>query len=154
MKIRKYTEADCDEITDLFFNTVHSVNKSDYSTQQLNAWATGNIDQAKWNNSFLKHYTLVAEIDGKIVGFGDLDSTYLDRLYVHKDYQRQGIASAILDCLEQYARQAGKSEMTTHASITAKPFFEKRGYHTIKEQQVMRNSVLLTNFVMKKHLLK
>ena len=154
MKIRKYTEADCDEMTDLFFNTVHSINKSDYSTQQLNAWATGNIDQAKWNNSFLKHYTVVAEIDGKIVGFGDLDSTYLDRLYVHKDYQHQGIASAILDCLEQYARQAGKSEMTTHASITAKPFFEKRGYHTIKEQQVMRNSVLLTNFVMKKHLLK
>ena len=154
MKIRNYTEADCDELTDLFFNTVHSINKSDYSTQQLNAWATGNIDKTKWNNSFLEHHTVISEIDGKIVGFGDLDSNYIDRLYVHKDYQRQGIASAILDCLEQYARQANKLEMTTHASITAKPFFEKRGYHTVKAQQVMRNGVLLTNFVMKKQLLK
>ena len=154
MKIRTYTPNDCDEIIDLFFNTVHSINKSDYSTQQLNAWATGNVDKIKWHNSFLEHYTIVAEIDGQIVGFGNLDSSYLDRLYVHKDYQCQGIASAILDCLEQYARQANESEMTTHASITAKPFFEKRGYHTLKEQQVERNGVLLTNFVMKKQLLR
>ena len=154
MKIRNYTEADCDEMTDLFFNTVHSINKSDYSTQQLNAWATGNIDKIKWHNSFLEHYTIVAEINGQIVGFGDLDNSYLDRLYVHKDYQHQGIASAITDSLEQYARQTHHIEITTHASITAKPFFEKRGYHTLKEQQVERNGVLLTNFVMKKQLLR
>lgn len=154
MKIRNYMSTDYDEIVDLFFNTVHSINKSDYSTQQLNAWATGNVDKTKWHNSFLEHYTVVAELDGKIVGFGDLDSNYLDRLYVHKDYQHQGIASAIADYLEQYARQTHQAEITTHASITAKPFFEKRGYHTIQEQQVQRNGVFLTNFVMTKYLLK
>ena len=48
---------------------------------------------------------------------------YLDRLYVHKDYQRRGIASAICDALE--ASMPGKP-ITTHASITAKPFFLQR----------------------------
>lgn len=59
-------------------------------------------------------------VNGEIVGFGDMDETgYLDRLYVHKDYQGQGIASAICDELERFA--AGKT-FTTHASITAKLF--------------------------------
>ena len=154
MKIRTYTANDCNEIIALFFNTVHAINKNDYSTQQLNAWATGKVNKLEWHNSFLEHYTIVAEINGQIVGFGDLDNSYLDRLYVHKDYQHQGIASAITDSLEQYGRQTHHIEITTHASITAKPFFEKRGYHTLKEQQVERNGVLLTNFVMKKQLLR
>ena len=81
-----------------------------------------------------------------MVGFGDMDrSGYLDRLYVHKDYQRQGIATAICDRLE---REVTVGKITTHASITAKPFFQKRGYEVIKEQQVIRGGVALTNYVM------
>ena len=40
--------------------------------------------------------------------------------------------------------------ISTHASITAKPFFEKRGYRVIREQQVERQGVALTNFVMER----
>ena len=69
---------------------------------------------------------------------------YLDRLYVHKDYQRQGIATALCDRLEQSV----SGDIVTHASITSKPFFERRGYEMIKEQQVERNGVLLKNYVM------
>ena len=42
--------------------------------------------------------------------------------------------------------------MTTHASITARSFFEKQGYRVIREQQVERKGLLLTNFVMEKTL--
>lgn len=73
--------------------------------------------------------------------------TLTDRLYVHKDYQNQGIATAICDVLEQ---SAGDTKITTHASITAKPFFEHRGYKVVREQQVMRDGISLTNFVMEK----
>ena len=75
------------------------------------------------------------------------ESGYLDRLYVHKDYQGQGIASAICDELERFA--AGKT-FTTHASITARPFFLHRGYRVVRKQEVIRRGVVLTNFVMKK----
>ncbi len=96
----------------------------------------------------MAHHTVVAEIDGKIVGFGDMDpSGYLDRLFVHKDFQRQGVATAICDELED---TSAAPEFTTHASITAKPFFEKRGYAMVKEQQVERGGIRLTNFVMRK----
>lgn len=43
-------------------------------------------------------------------------------------------------------------KITTHASITARPFFEKRGYVTVKEQQVIRHNVALTNYIMEKQI--
>lgn len=148
MIIRKYEPSDCKALSKLFYDTVHSVAAEDYTEEQLDAWASGNVDLEKWNCSFLEHYTLVAVENEIIVGFGDIDNTgYLDRLYVHKDYQGKGIAKAICDELEQTV-QDGK--VTTHASITAKPFFEKRGYRVRKEQQVERQGILLTNYVMEK----
>ena len=127
---------------------MHTVNAKDYTREQLDAWATGEINLEEWDESFQAHLTVVAEMDGKIVGFGDMDKTgYLDRLYVHKDYQRRGVATAICDALEQNTKAA---EFSTHASITARPFFEKRGYTVVREQQVERRGKLLTNFVMRK----
>jgi len=39
-------------------------------------------------------------------------------------------------------------KISTLASITAKYFFEKRGYKVVKEQKVERKGFLLTNYVM------
>ena len=135
MYIREYEPADCSEIAALFYQTVHEVNKQDYTSEQINAWATGKVDLAAWNQSFLEHYTLVAVENGKIAGFGDIDETgYLDRLYVHKEHQREGIAAALCSRLEAHVQ----GNILTHASITAKLFFQKRGYKVLREQQVER----------------
>ena len=150
MNLREYKPSDCAVLAELFYQTVHSVNAKDYTQEQRNAWATGKVDLAQWDASFREHKTVVAVEGPTIVGFGDMDSSgYLDRLYVHKDYQRRGIASAICDALE--ASVPGKS-ITTHASITAKPFFLQRGYRVVKEQTVVRQGIGLTNFVMEKRL--
>ena len=148
MELRKYQSSDCREVTELFFNTVHIINAKDYTKEQLDVWATGQADLEKWDQSLQGHYSVVAVENDVIVGFGDIDSTgYLDRLFVHADYQGKGIATAICNQLEQ----AVEGNITTHASITAKPFFEKRGYKIVKEQQVERQGIFLTNFCMKKN---
>lgn len=147
MKIRKYQQSDCKELTELFYNTVHTVNAKDYTEKQLNVWATGQMDLRQWNLSLQEHYSVVAVENDRIVGFGDIDKTgYLDRLFVHADYQRKGIATSICNQLEQLV----EGNITTHASITARPFFEKRGYKVVKEQQVERQGIFLTNYVMAK----
>ncbi len=147
MIIRPYQPSDCQEMAELFYQTVHTINAKDYNKQQLDVWATGQIDLPLWNQSFLNNYSIIAQEDGKIVGFGDIDQTgYLNRLYVHKDYQRKGIATAICDALEQ--KISGK--VYCQASITAKPFFEQRGYKTVQKQQVQRQGIFLTNFIMEK----
>lgn len=145
MLIREYQSSDCDKMAELFYNTVHTINAKDYSKEQLDVWATGQIDLKNWDQSFQEHYSVVAVNDGIIVGFGDIDRKgYLDRLFVHTDYQRKGIASDICNCLEQ----AVQGNIVTHASITARPFFERRGYKVVKEQQVERQGIFLTNYVL------
>lgn len=147
MKIRKYQPSDCKSLADLFYHTVHTVNAKDYTKEQLQVWATGQVDLENWDQSLQEHFSVVAVENENILGFGDIDKTgYLDRLYVHKDYQGKGIATAICNQLEQ----AVWGSIITHASITARPFFKKRGYQVIKEQQVERQGIFLTNFVMEK----
>lgn len=122
MIIREYESSDCKELTELFYNTIHTVNSSDYTKEQLNVWATGNVDLEKWNQSFQKHYSVVAVENEIIIGFGDIDNNgYLDRLFVHADYQGKGIATAICNELEQSI----DGKIVTHASITARPFLKK-----------------------------
>ncbi|WP_278568394.1 GNAT family N-acetyltransferase [Amedibacillus dolichus] len=145
MIIRKYQASDCKELADLFYNTVHIVNAKDYTKEQLNVWATKQVDLEKWNKSLQEHFSVVALDNETIIGFGDIDKTgYLDRLFVHANYQKKGIATALCNQLEQ----AVQGDITTHAPITAKPFFEKRGYKLVKEQQIERQGIFLTNYVM------
>ena len=147
MILREYRPADCPQLADLFYHTVHTVNTKDYTEEQVNAWATGQVDLEAWDRSFREHYTVIAEENGLLVGFGDIDQTgYLDRLYVHKDFQGRGIATALCNRLEQ----AVAGSIVTHVSLTARPFFEKRGYTVLREQQVERRGVWLTNYVMEK----
>ncbi len=147
MELRRYESSDCKEVAELFYNTVHIINAKDYTKEQLDVWATQEVDLEKWNQSLQGHYSVVAVDNEIIVGFGDIDKDgYLDRLYVHADYQRKGIATAICKQLEQ----AVEGKITTHASITAKPFFEKRGYRVVRKQEVERRGIFLTNFVMEK----
>ncbi|QAT62937.1 GNAT family N-acetyltransferase [Acidilutibacter cellobiosedens] len=152
MIIRKYKPSDCAFMAKLFYDTVHTINSKDYTNEQLNAWATGNVDLEVWNSSFIAHNTLVAVINGGIVGFADMDYTgYLDKLYVHKDFQRRGIATALVKELERCARKVGLFNFKTHASITAKPFFEKQGYTVEAENKVIRNGIALVNYKMVKN---
>ncbi|MQR94539.1 GNAT family N-acetyltransferase [Fictibacillus phosphorivorans] len=156
MKIAKYKETDTEEIIKLFYETVHTVNAKDYSLLELDAWVSFHELQSKvksWKESFLNNITFVARnLDG-IVGFCNLTfSGHLDRLYVHKDYQRQGIASALVNMIESEARKLNVLSIDTDASITAKVFFEQRGYQVVSLQHVVRKGVTLINYKMTKNL--
>lgn len=144
MKIRRYKNEDCKTVSKLFYETVHSVNAKDYTAEQLSVWANNADSLKSRGNDLFQQYTLIAEINGETVGFGSIDkSGYLDLLFVHKNYQKQGIATALCNELEK-----DFSIIKTYASVTAKPFFENRGYVVVKEQEVERNCIKLKNYEM------
>ena len=108
--LRAYRPSACSEVLRLFYDTVHTVNAKDYTEEQLDAWADGKPDAAKWNESLCAHFSLAAEADGILAGFGDIDETgYLDRLYVHRDFQGMGVGTALCQALEQEAVRADKA---------------------------------------------
>ena len=147
MYLRRYKNEDLKELITLFKETVHTVNAKDYSPEEIKAWTFSKTDFFEWEQSLSEHYSFVAVENGVIVGFGDISPEgYLDRLFVHKNFQNKGIGTALCNQLEKQVN----GPIVTHASITAKNFFEKRGYLTIKEQKVRRNGIYLRNYVMKK----
>lgn len=150
MKIRAYRDGDVETLAQLFQKTVHTVCAHNYSREQLEAWAPGNVDLEAWHASFLCHDTRVAVEGNMVLGFADMDETgYLDRLYVHRDFLRRGVATALCEALEA---DCPSLCFRTYASLTARPFFETRGYVVIRENQVVRFGVELPNFLMEKWL--
>ena len=148
MEICAYADGDLNAILRLFYDAVHTTCLGDYTRAQVDAWADGKPDREAWARSLNEHFSLVARMDGEIVGFGDIDeSGYLDRLYVRPDAQRRGVATALCERLEAHAR--GKV-VTVHASITALPFFLRRGYRLLRAQTVLRRGVALNNFMLEK----
>ena len=154
MVIRPYASADLEQVLALFYNTVHYINCRDYSPAQLDAWAPAAPDKERWASPLSAHAAWVAELNGTLTGFADLDfpSHYLDRLYVHKDFQRQGVASALCSELERTARNHGLLQLHTEASITARPFFERRGYRVTRVQHKPLRGQMFLNYIMEKEL--
>lgn len=150
--VRPYQSSDRLQVGTLFYDTVHTINLRDYTEEQLDVWAPAISKEGQFTRPLEKSYSYIAAIDGQIVGFADITSEgCLDRLYVHKNFQRQKIASKLVEALEAKARELSLSEITTESSITAKPFFIANGY-TVKEEnkKILRGATFINYKMFKK----
>ncbi|AWK04212.1 GNAT family N-acetyltransferase [Flavobacterium crocinum] len=153
MILKKATISDLNEMQELYVDTIKSVCKNDYNPQQIEAWIYGVNNKERWIEVIEKQYVLLAIIENKIAGYGTLkDGNYIDFFYVHKDFQRQGIADKLLIELEMEAKNQHSKTITSDISITARPFFEKRGFIVKAEQKNERLGVELINYKMEKGL--
>ena len=110
-------------------------------------------DEEKWRARQTSRTTFVDELDGIIRGFAELeDNGHIGAVYVHADYQREGIASALLSEIEKDAVARGATCLSTEASITARPFFEKCGFETVAVQDVEYLEQIFRNYRMHKQL--
>lgn len=151
MLLRRYKKSDLYLLMELFYDTVHTVNLGDYTQEQVDIWAPKEPDVKKWLGAFDRNITYIAEIDKIIVGFGDLNAQgYIHALYTHKDWQKEGVGSAILEKLESEARALGLNKVMTESSITAKGFFEQKGYMSIQELIKHHEGIEFIYHIMKK----
>ncbi|RTL58889.1 MAG: GNAT family N-acetyltransferase [Sphingobacteriales bacterium] len=150
IQIRKATIEDIPSITQLFKETIETINSKDYNEEQVKVWSAGYAYTDRWVKRLYTQYFIVAIVDEVIAGIGSIDPDgYLDIMYVHKDYQGRGVASALIDELLTNAVSNNVAAVTSDVSITAKPFFERNGFITEARQEIMINNVYLTNYKMK-----
>ena len=149
--VRDYGRDDAQEICRLFYETVRSVNLGDYSPEQVRAWAPAPPDPDAWHARMSGRHTLVAEGDGEVVGFAELEEDgYLDMFYCRRDVVGRGVGSLLYAAVEERAGDLGLGRIFTEASITARPFFERKGFAVLWPNTVVRGGVELTNFSMEK----
>lgn len=152
--IRTAQNSDSIELRDLYRNTVLTVNRRDYSQEEVEDWASCGDDLSKLESMIKTHYFIVAVNQQlQIVGFSSIiPQGYLHSMFVHKDFQGEGVATLLLKEIERYAVTVGITRITSEVSITARPFFEKRGYTVEVEQKRRANQLSLTNYWMAKSL--
>lgn len=88
-------------------------------------------------------------MDNKIVGFTEFEPNgHIDCFYVHHEYQGFGIGSSLMNEIFKKANDLNLKRVFAEVSITAKPFFEAKGFKVVKQQNVAIRGVKLTNFIM------
>lgn len=149
LAIRLYHSTDLDAVIEVFLQSIRQVASTDYDQSQIDAWAQA--DRTIWQNRRLSRPTWVAVLDKSVVGFTDLEPDgHIDMMFVHPAYQRLGIASLLLERVESTAASQQLFKLFTEASLTARSFFERRGFRVLAQQQVSTRGQLLTNFRMEK----
>lgn len=146
VRIRSIQPGEAPLLLELFRETIRRVNARDYSPEQIAAWASDEIDEAAWEGRFAGRFVAVAEWDGQLAGFAELEPDgHLDRFYVSADHQRRGVGRALLDAVEEEARRLGIGRLVVEASITARPFFEAGGFAVLSPQVVLLRGVEFRN---------
>ena len=152
--IREFRPEDSGAIGRLFHDAVHRINSRDYSPEEIAAWVPA-IPSPDWADLRAKtRIVFVAEDATGLLGFAELraDASHLDCLYTRWDAQGRGVGTELLCAVENRARALGLRHLRTEASITARPFFERRGFRLLGRQQVERSGVALVNYRMEKAL--
>ncbi|HGS5672503.1 TPA: N-acetyltransferase family protein [Vibrio parahaemolyticus] len=151
IKIRKYKESDARALWAIFYHTIRNVNIRDYSQEQVVAWAPDNFGPEVWQLKMNSIAPFVAEIDGDIVGYTDLqENGLIDHFFCHHEHQGKGIGRSLMEHVLNVGKQQGIYTFYSEVSITARPFYERLGFKVVQEQTVEVRGQKLRNFVMEK----
>ncbi len=149
--IRNAKKKDLPQITMLFRETIIAVNSNDYDALQVAKWSSGYKNSVKWESRIKNRYFLVAVNSDKLLGFAAATKkAKLDLLYVHKDFQSQGIGSSLLEKLEKKVLEEGIKRMEARVSTTALRFFKNKGYSIIAPENRDLGGVELLRYRMYK----
>ena len=149
--IRAYRPADVDALIALFRAAVRQVASRDYTAAQVRAWAPDVIDRAPWLERRASRPTFVAELDGRIAGFSDLEPDgHLDMMFVHPRFHRLGVATALVSHVEAQARRLGLPRIYAEVSLTARPFFQRQGFRYIADRTIEQDGLSFLTFDMEK----
>lgn len=153
MHIQNYKPEFIEAITDVFYESVHAIDESIYSEEQKNAWAPLPRDYEAWAGRLMFKRPYLAMQDERLLGFIELDPDgYIDSMYIHPEFQRQGVGTVLYEHLLAVAQEKGFKRLRVDASWVAKPFFEGKGFAVVSENQVDQNGVLISNFAMERFL--
>lgn len=151
--LRPFLTADTPVLIEIFKTSIEVLAAEDYDEEQCAAWASRMVDGEAQRERLSANLTLVALLDGAPAGFISLKHPDLiDLLFVHPDYARNGVATALCEAVEKLAAARKIPALVTFASDTAKPFFERRGYISQYRNTVEMDGVWLGNTHMKKEL--
>jgi putative acetyltransferase len=149
LSIRKFSEGMEQDLWSVFHSSIRLGCTDDYAPEQLTAWAPNEYEADLWSKHIRSICPYVAVLGSAIVGYADLQKDgYVDHFFVHGQYQSLGIGARLISHILAVGDPFDR--IYTHASITAKPFFEHYGFIVVTPQEVEIRGVKLKNYLMER----
>ena len=153
MLVRNFNAGEETFLRSVFFSSVHQLASRDYSPEQLEAWAPREYDDSHWIKKIRKLRPFVAEVDGCVVGYADLQASgYIDHFYVAGSRVGRGVGRALMEHIHRAAHQRRILELWADVSLTAEPFFAKWNFVAETRQSVVVRGIVIPNVRMRKRL--
>jgi putative acetyltransferase len=150
---RPYESTDLPGVIETYTASIRSLAAPYYSPEQIAAWAPVPPDAARWQERLARLHTIVAESDGVLAGVASYTQDgYLDFLFTHPAFARRGVASSLYQRVESALLVLSAPSVTTHASLAARPFFDRQGFQLDAEECVECRGAYLRRFAMHKQL--
>ena len=145
--IRPATSADAAALAAIFRRAILAIDPRHYGAAEKKAWLTGGDDVGRWQERIGRGFIQVATGRGQPLGFIEYlpEPGHVDCLFTDPNYQRRGVASALLATV---LATASVDILTADVSKAALAFFERRGFVRQRENHVQRSGLRLVNYRM------
>jgi GNAT superfamily N-acetyltransferase len=131
VEIRRATARDAEAVYEIVLRALRETNARDYPSSVIDRLVlTLPKEVASTLEAWLAY---VVVVDGRIVGTGSLNGNMVRAVFVHPDYQGRGIGTKLMDAVENAANVQSVDILSVQSSITAQPFYAKRGFKVVRE---------------------
>ncbi len=127
---RLATPKDATRLFELRRESIIALAPHGMSVSDAEIWAK-NLSVPGMERKIRKMEILVAEINGKVVGWGAIRGDWLEGLYTDPDFADRGIGTELLNKLEVLMRTRGIRAIRAKASLNAEGFYLRRGYEPL-----------------------
>ncbi|QYK02471.1 GNAT family N-acetyltransferase [Shewanella psychrotolerans] len=139
-KVIPYVPAYALQVSKLYHLAVQEIDETLYSAEQKQAWSKAPRSAYHWNKrlSRSKAWIMIDTAlqvgdDYLCLGFINVETHfnsrgYIDSLYVLPERQGEGVASALYQTLEQWAKDSTVSRLSVDASKLSKRLFLSQGF--------------------------
>jgi len=129
--VRRATAEDSEAVYEIVLQALRETNARDYPASVIDRLVLTLPNKVA--SDLEASHAFVAIVAGRVVGTASLSGQTVSSVYVHPDYQRGGVATRLMDAVEKAAIAQSVRTLNVQSSVTAQPFYEKRGFKIVRE---------------------
>jgi putative acetyltransferase len=131
--IRKARQEDKESIWHVHVRAIRETCIGHYSHEVIEVW-TERLKPEKYEEAIDANEFFVAEEDGVVVGFGELNQATgeIQGLYVSPAVGRRGVGLKLLRTLEETAHVYGLASLHLTSTLNAVSFYERAGFEPLE----------------------
>jgi len=130
-QVRHFAAEDLDKVIRLVRETIDACYPAVYPAEAIECFKEYH-SEAHVVEDAREGYTVVVEVDRRIIGTGTLLGGKVRRVFVHPAYQHLGFGKLIMRVLEERAAAKGVHAIGLSSSLVSKGFYNRLGYATEK----------------------